>query len=234
MADKDFAQTETSQFPDEQAHRPTNYTPLVIASITLLGVAVCFATGFYIGEQYGTETSKSNKHAQLVTTLQSQQQELKTLKAEAKAWQQQEASTSQVGELTFYNELPNQSIIPEPIHANGAMPHPAKTPIITNENDDIQAVEKRLEDIIQKELSTSARSFRIQVASFKQHSDAKSLLPKLEKIGISSTIQKVNLPNIGVWYRVYSTPFAKEQQAMHTKLALKEKLNITGILIQDD
>jgi len=245
MADKDFAQVETSQFSVEQAYRErSNPKPLVLASLALIGVAVCFATGFYMGEKFGKETSKSNKHMDLVNTLKAQQAELKALKEESKTWRQHEASTSQVGELTFYNELPKQSIVPEFIHAKDAKKHQAISPsssisntthaALDNEKDDIQAVEKKLEHIIQQELNTSSRSFRIQVASFKSRSDAEIFLPKLKEIGVVANIQRVDLPNIGVWYRVYSATFGKEQQAIHAKLSIKEKLNITGIMIQND
>ncbi len=235
MADKDFAQIETSQFDSKDMAQPSNNKALWLSVLAISLSLLCFTAGFFLGEKHGLQTSENQDDSQFIATIKAQQKELLQLKEDEKKRQRQGITTSKVGELTFYNELPQQSIIPEPLHAPSNIKKSTATiPEINNENDNIQQVEKRIKDIIQQKLEHSARSFRIQVASFKLHKDALAFQPKLQDIGIQSTIHRVDLPNMGIWYRVFSTVFAKEEQAMHAKLAIKEKLHITGIMIQDD
>ncbi len=245
MSDKDFAHIETTDFEREYS-RTSNFKSLALTLTAVCLAILCFSVGFYIGENYGLETSKGNKNKTLVAKLESQQQELNTLKKEAEKWQQQEADTSQVGELTFYNELPEQSIVPEPLNPEtDAMSNSAfleslvaknklpTAPSINNANDDIKTTEKKLEDIIKAQLKTSSRTFRIQIASFKQKQDAERLAPKLLEIGLSSQVERVELGTLGVYYRVYTQSFSQEQKAIQAKQLIKEKMNITGIMVQN-
>jgi DedD protein len=243
MADKDFAHIETTHF--ELADTRASHNKSIIVTISAIAfVIVCFSAGFFMGEQHGVETVKGNKHNELVEKLQTQQKELKTLQIEAQKWRTQEANTSQIGELTFYNELPKQSIVPEPLNAGeeskadmldalAAKALQKKPPHISNEHDNIEATEKELEAIIKTQLSTSARSFRIQVASFKQQQDAERFTPKLSAIGIQANIQRAELAELGVFYRVYTESYPNEQQAIKAQKRIKEELQITGLLIQN-
>ncbi|MDQ6988703.1 MAG: SPOR domain-containing protein [Mariprofundaceae bacterium] len=240
MVDKDFAQVETSQFDSEDMRPATSNQGLWLSVVAIAFSMLCFGIGFYMGEKSGVEVSRGQGEHQFIATIKAQQEELKTLKEEAQQ-RQLEVSTSKVGELTFYHELPQQSIIPEPLDGPAKPKVATATSAISTlkvdinlEQESIAQVEQKIEDIIQAKLNNSARSFRIQIASFKLHKDALAFQPKLKDIGIESTIHRVDLPNIGIWYRVYSTSFSKEQQAMHAKLAIKDKLKVTGILIQDE
>jgi len=166
--------------------------------------------------------------------LQNQQKELETLKQAVEKNLDKEAATSQVGELTFYNELPKQSIVPEPLHASEVSTRPAASNIVDQPMDDIKAAEKKLDALIQDEMKTTSRSFRVQVASFSAEDDAKNFLPSLSKLGISPQIQKVNLATMGTRYRVFTNSYSDETNAMRAKQLIKEKLKIDGILIQND
>lgn len=230
MAEKDFAM-DTGQLSNNHAGNFNPYKTILIVVAAVAFSIVCFTLGFQMGEKHGVETTQGKKHQDLVQKLQSQQQELETLKQAAATQNNKEATTSQVGELTFYNELPKQSVVPEPLQESKM---PEKNVPNLRPSDDMQSVEKNLEALIQQELQSSSRTFRVQVASFTQHSDAEHFLPKLQSLGLTPQIQKVTLPNIGTRYRVFSQSFMQEQDGIRAKQLIKEKLHLDGILIQND
>ncbi|MDQ7005079.1 MAG: SPOR domain-containing protein [Ghiorsea sp.] len=240
MGDKDFAKVETTHFEQGESQKLSSKTAVITVTATTFAM-VCFAIGFYMGEQQGLEGSKSNKHDELVSKLQNQQRELNTLKEDAEKWQQQEANTSQVGELTFYNELPKQSITPEPL---GDQPQAVQGSVFLDKleadleksKDDKHAklaMERNLEDVIKAQMKKTSRSFRIQVASFTRRKDAEKFLPTLQSLGISAEVQYIEIPNKGVYFRVYTRSFMKEKDAIHAQQLIKQKLKIVGLLIQN-
>ncbi len=236
MAEKDFAKTDSSGFIHEDNHREANSRLTVILILALIFAMISFAIGFFMGEKHGLESDKGNKHAALVAKLQTQQQELEKLKQVAKKHRRQEVRTSQVGELTFYNELPKQSIVPEPLDGSEIkMPSISsqEDAAISDKKDDIQAAEEKLNAIIAREMNTSAQKFRIQIASFKQRKDAEALASQLGHMNIDTTIQRVNLAELGDRYRVHSTTFDKQDDAMQTKQRVHEKFGITAIIISE-
>jgi len=234
VADKDFAQLETTQFSSSQTAGLAKHKTTLIVGLAVVFSMICFAFGFFMGEKHGIESTQGKKHEELVMKLQNQQKELETLKQAVEKNLDKEAATSQVGELTFYNELPKQSIVPEPLHASEVSTRPAASNIVDQPMDDIKAAEKKLDALIQDEMKTTSRSFRVQVASFSAEDDAKNFLPSLSKLGISPQIQKVNLATMGTRYRVFTNSYSDETNAMRAKQLIKEKLKIDGILIQND
>lgn len=236
MAEKDFAHSETMQFGSKRDTPISSSKSALIVILALMFAIVCFAGGFFMGEKYGLETNKGNKQEELIITLQAQQKELDSYKKEAEKWRQKEASTSQVGELTFYNELPKQSIMPEPLSgaASHKKPKHAKAhPVIEEASDNLEATEQKLNEIIEKEMSTSTRKFRIQLASFKQRSDSENLVGQLKAVGVDASIDQVNLANIGIRYRVNTLPFDQHHRALSAKKLVKDKFHITGIIIAE-
>jgi len=245
MAEKDFANLDSGIFEHENEPAPQSKA-LLITILAVIFSIICFSAGFFMGEKRGLETNQGNKHQALIEKLQVQQHELTTLKKDAEKWQQQEASTSRVGELTFYNELPKQSIVPEPLNPETSniseqkLINPSKkqktvSDIVTDDTkDDLRTNEQKLTEIIQAQLRQSSRQFRVQVASFKQKKDAEHFTPKLAKIGISAEIQKVNLASLGEFYRVYSKSYTKQAKALQVKQLIKDKLQITGIIVEND
>ncbi|MDX8380768.1 MAG: SPOR domain-containing protein [Ghiorsea sp.] len=241
MAERDFGQLDATKFEDV---RPASSNKALFITILATVFAIsCFTVGFYTGEKHGLESGKGNQHETLVSKLQNQKQELESLRKEALNARQQEVRTSQVGELTFYNELPDQSINPEPLDAkpqviakpNSTFLDQLEAELKKDKQKKIadQQSSQKLEDIIKTQMQTTSRTFRIQVASFKEEQDAQQFLPRLERLGISAEVQRVKLGGLGVYYRVYSKSYMKEQDAMQAKELIKQKLFMTGILIQN-
>ncbi len=240
MADKDFAHIESAQF-DKDSGLSSSSKSVVITLLATVFAIICFGTGFYMGEKHGIEASKGNKQETLIAKLETQKKELEVLKEDAQKWQQQEANTSQVGELTFYNELPDQSINPEPldiqpkIKNNTVFLDKLEAELAKKQDKEkaLIATEQKLEDIIQAQLKTTSRTFKIQVASFTTKADAQRFLPKLKALGIPAEIQRVEISGRGIYYRVYSRSYQQEQEAIQAKKLIKQKLNIDGLMIQN-
>lgn len=229
MADKDFAHSETLQCEGSRDRPATKSKAIPIVILALIFAIASFAVGFFIGEKYALETSKGDKQEILLKTLKEQQKEIEAFKKEARKWQQIEANTLQVGELTFYNELPKQSVMPEPINAP-EKPITAKHVKVVSDNIE---TEKKLNTIIEKKMNTSTPQFRIQLASHKQRKYSEDFVAQLKKIGIEAEVHQVNLANLGIRYRVRTLPFKQREHALRTKKLVKEKFHITGILISE-
>jgi len=239
MSDKDFANTGVIQLEIDNSGAIHSTKPMTIASLSLAFAMACFAVGFFMGEKYALEASKGNKQAELLNTVKNQQKELEELKSEAKQWQQKEAQTSEVGELTFYNELPKQSVIPEPIHASDILDANTEKPVIKvntvidGSSDNLEANEDRLDRIIEQEMAKPSHIFRIQFASFKEKQESEIFVDRLKEVGVKTVIQRVDLENLGIRYRVKSTPYSEQDLALKTMDLVKEKFQITGIIISE-
>jgi cell division septation protein DedD len=82
-------------------------------------------------------------------------------------------------------------------------------------------------------MQTSSRSFRIQVASFRGNKGASALIYKLENLGIPAQVQRVDIQGKGVYYRVYTKPYMKEQDAIQAKALIFKKLKLKGIMVSN-
>ncbi|MES0370786.1 MAG: SPOR domain-containing protein [Mariprofundaceae bacterium] len=248
MAGHDFAQIEAPQPEDV---RPMKQSKVLLLIVVALGVvAGGFAIGFMVGQDMGMQKATSEDEARLVAQLKKQQEELADLREAAKT-RLPDVSTTQVGELTFYNELPQQSVDPEPLQTQVST---AKQPVVGLSAKDPS--EKLLKQIIEQELKQGgnkkpatasvalpsvepvrlskelAGDYYLQIASFQKQDIAENFFPKLNKIGYEGVIKRVDLPGLGTWYRVYAGPFASEQASETAKRNVKNKLKITGLIVK--
>jgi hypothetical protein len=238
MAERDFGYVEAAN-GEQHGNAMTANKPLIITVIATVFAMICFAVGFYMGEQHGLELNKGNKHEELISKLQKQKQEIQTLKEDAQKRQAQEANTSQVGELTFYNELPDQSINPEPLDAkplskdNSAFLDKLEAQLQKKDKHSAENTAQTIEEAISAHMQTSSRSFRIQVASFRENKEALALTYKLGNIGVPAEVQRIDIQDKGVYYRVYTKSYMKEQDAIQAKSLIFKKLKLKGIMVQN-
>ena len=246
MAERDFGQVEAAYDEQRGSSNPVN-KPFIITVVATVFAMICFAVGFYMGEQHGVELSKSNKQEDLVVKLQKQQKELEALKEDAKKWKAQEANTSQVGELTFYNELPEQSINPEPLDGkpidrqvsgikaphNSAFLDKLEAELSKKDKHAAENTAQTIEQAISAHMQTTSRTFRIQVASFRADKEAQALRTKLQNIGVPADVQRVDIQQKGVYYRVYTKSYMKEQDAIQAKELIHKKLKMVGIMVEN-
>jgi len=238
MAGQDFAQIEVPQPEDV---RPMKQSKVLLLTVTALCVvAGGFVVGFLVGHEMGIQKATSDDDERLQAKLKQQQMELATLRANAKK-RSPDVSTTQVGELTFYNELPKQSVDPEPLQMNSGQPQNSNPNKSSRERD---VSKEELKQIIEQELNqkrdpktngTLTRAegeYFLQVGSFQKQSDADIFFPKLKKSGFPGVIKRVKLPALGTWYRVYVGPFDTKEASEKAKIRVKSSLNITGLIVK--
>jgi len=253
LAGQDFAHIKETRPEDVRPMAQSKVLLLIVVALAV--VATGFAIGFMMGQEMGKQKATSAEKARLVEQLKAQQEELSKLRAAAKQ-RLPEISTTEVGELTFYNELPQQSVDPEPLTATTSTKREA-----TGKSEDIEAAtssEKLLKSLIEHELNqaqTSAaklelkpvhagsaakegtaaeNTYFLQLASFQKKNDADLFYPKLGKAGFEGVIKRVELSKLGTWYRVYAGPFSTKKRVEEAKQDVKQKLNITGLIVKGD
>lgn len=245
MGAQDFAQIEV---PQVEVQKPLSHVKtMVLTMLSVLLVLGTFMGGFWLGQKQGIETAAGEDKARLETLLREQQDEMDVLRQEAaKKKAQPEVSTTQVGDLTFYNELPAQSVKPAPLHAKKITENPL--PIKTVKNASIPSsstlemrkmIEKEMRQASEKKTTVVAHSnkpkaqgFILQVGSFQKQVDANAFLPKLTKHGFSPLVRRVELPKLGIWYRVYISGYDSKAAANKAKKAVKKSLNITALILK--
>ncbi|MDT8376005.1 MAG: SPOR domain-containing protein [Mariprofundaceae bacterium] len=236
MAGQDFAQIEAPQPEDV---RPMGRSKVLLLTMMALAVvAGGFVVGFMVGHEMGIQKATSDDDERLLAQLKQQQGELAKLRAEARK-RQPEVSTTQVGELTFYNELPKQSVDPEPMQMNrGQGIRSAGPDRNSKESTTSQAL---LKQIIEQEMgqkksekpADAAGGYYLQLASFQKQSAAETFFPKLEKSGFPGVIRRVELPGLGTWYRVYAGPFDSEETSEEARKSVKNSININGLIVKE-
>lgn len=235
MAGRDFAQVEAPTLPE---NHPGRFRSVLLVAGILLIVAISFMGGFWLGKEHGAQMVETAEKARLAKQVEKQQKELEALRKQAKQQQRKEAvSTTQVGELTFYNELPSQPVMPSSLSATDAGKG-KKAPSAATEKEKDTAL---LESIIQQELARTAPSsrtstsapaaFRLQVGSFQKRSDTRVLVEQLARLGLPVYVQAVELPELGLWHRVYAGPFASRTAAEAKQRLIREKLKISALLV---
>ncbi len=230
MAGQDFAQIEAPQPEDV---RPVGRGKVLLLTIMALAVvAGGFTIGFMVGHEMGMQKATSNDDERLLVQLKQQQGELAKLRSEAQK-RQPEVSTTQVGELTFYNELPRQSVDPEPMQMNKAQGVQSSKEIPGSKTLLKQIIEQELGQKMNENPADGAGEYYLQLASFQKQSDAESFFPKLAKNGLSGVIKRVELSKLGTWYRVYAGPFDSKQASEEAMKHAKNSLNITGLIVKE-
>jgi len=255
MAAQDFANVEE---PQVKVEKPlTHVKTMVLTTLSVLLMLGTFMAGFWLGKKQGIETASGADKARLEKLLKAQQDEMKILRQEAaKQTVQPDVSTTQVGDLTFYNELPNQSVKPAPLHAINAskksLPtHSARHVLSASTLEMRKMIEKEMHQgstenvklVIPKKSSQYVsmddskpikRGFILQVGSFQKRVDADAFLPRLTKHDLLPMVRRVELPRLGVWYRVYITGYTSRLAADKAKSTLKKSLNITALVLKAD
>lgn len=243
MPGQDFAQISVqAEVVRPEDVRPVSATKLMLFAIAVLALtAGSFAGGYEFGYKAGEESAQSESKARLVARMEEQKKELNRLRKEAEA-RGPEVSTTQVGELTFYNELPKQPVEPAPLSEAAEAPQAEKTPASTATGSDMllkQIIENELKQgapaaASQVDATKAARPFYVQAASFIKESDARAFAAKLQAVAMPSRIERVELANLGVRHRVFVGPYATRDKADAAKASLKAKMNVSGLVVRRD
>ncbi|PCI45606.1 MAG: hypothetical protein COB41_01225 [Proteobacteria bacterium] len=244
MAAQDFAQIEV---PQVEVEKPLSHVKtMVLTVLSVLLVLGTFMGGFWLGQKQGIETAAGEDKARLEKLLREQKNEMALLRQEAaKQKEPEEASTTQVGDLTFYNELPSQSVQPAPLHAESVPGKHLLVKTMVNANipssstlEMRKMIEKEMRQSPQKKTAVvvhrkaEVQGFILQVGSFQKQADADAFLPKLTKQGFSPLVRRVELQKLGTWYRVYISGYDSKEAANKAKDTVKKSLNITALVLR--
>ncbi|MDX8407559.1 MAG: SPOR domain-containing protein [Mariprofundaceae bacterium] len=242
MARHDFAHNEAPIAP----HNSSLGALMPVLAILLVAL-LCFAGGYWLGQaQSGHKpvaVSKSTvpeaEYINLKARFEKQLTQLEELGSELAKWKAiaKRDASSKVGDLQFYKDLPNQSVMPAPmkdseIEGKSAASRPASTePAAVYAPE--EASSQMLASIIGREMQRSPKAeFRIQAGSFRSLADAQPLERRLHAAGFTSFIEAVDLGDKGVWQRVYVGPFESRGAAEKAKRNLRDKLKISGLLVR--
>ncbi len=233
MAGQDFAHN-AAPSKNVAAGGATSALP-VVAIIIVAGA--CFAAGYWLGaadiQQTGNRIDVDAIEAQLAVKdaeAKMQQARVETLEALVEQWKNKagQGAHTKVGELNFYKSLPKQSVTPAPVSAKADKPTPKQ--VVKRPDQSVRVQQPLNSEHAKKAIDRSA--YRIQIASFRKHNDAAPILLKLSKAGFPAFVEKVNLGDKGLWFRVYAGPFASKSMAESNQQKIEQKVNIKGLLVR--
>lgn len=237
MAGRDFAKVEA---PSRQNAKATKRASSGSNS-TLVGVLTILGIGFFAGFLLGKENAAGKRvappddpeKAALQETVKQQEVELKILQAQVDKLSQKDDKADKLGDLTFYSELPKQSVVPAPLtepddkQIQAKMQPKAVSP-------ETRAVPARAEPKPASAPVASAVAasgeYRVQTGSFRDVSDTATLVRKLNGIGLQASVTMVDLGSKGQWHRVYVGPFASKDDADRVQRLIKARLGINGLV----
>lgn len=249
MADRDFAHVQATVKPDAPVSGVSGLRTALLVVGMLIVVTMSFVGGYWLGGQQGHESAalvaaKDRLEAQ----LQAQTKELQILRQQARNGAKALADslpTSEVGDLTFYTDLPKQSVKPQPLSQPVASPEVPSSSSATSSpattsptGQPAAASSKMVGSIIQRELerkpadASAAGSYYVQAASFRDVNVAAGMQSKLQAAGFASKIQRADVAGRGTWYRLQVGPYASHEAADAARLVLGKKMHMQGIVIR--
>ena len=125
MADRDFARVQATVKPDDPVSGVSSLRAFLLVVGMISVVIMSFGSGYWLGGQQGHESAVVAAKARLEAQLQAQTKELQMLRQQARNKAKASANSSptmEVGDLTFYTDLPKQSVKPQPLSQPVASP----------------------------------------------------------------------------------------------------------------
>lgn len=247
MAGQDFARVKAPKRKKQESN-PASGSLAAIFGIVFAAI-VCFAAGYWLGGSQGNLPETANgklaaAQAQLdekMAQLKLQQARIDELEESIVKWKNrvEQKASDKLGELQFYKNLPRQSVTPAPISEAASMPAAAKPSPAAGEAEKTapRTIDAPAAEMVKKEPPASKTSdkqaYRLQIVSYQSRDDAASFQRKLFNAGFSASVQPVDLPGRGKWYRVYAGPFTDEASALKARHDIQARMKIRGMLVRD-
>jgi len=237
MAKQDFAQVKSAT----QTKSGSDSGAMLSAVGIVMIAALCFGAGYWLGSANGQQAGNSVDVDAVEAKLAIQVAENNVLLAKAEAlrdsveqWKrkEQQDAHSKVGDLSFYKELPKQSVTPAPMPdmpVATVTPKVVAKPVPAQRSEVVKAVNGSHASAIAKQPLHDV--YRIQLASFRTQSDAMVVQQKLSQAGFSALIHKVDLGRKGLWYRVYAGPYHSKSIAEADQKKIGKKIKLKGFLV---
>jgi len=244
MAKQDFAQVKASTHTESGSGSGS-----ILSAIGIVAIAgLCFSGGYWLGagdiRQTGTKTDTDAVEAKLAVQvaenkiLQAKNESLQALATQWKARAEQGAH-AKVGELTFYKELPKQSVTPAPVPDTAKVKtQPGKQ---TADVHQVAAANAAHGTTVPDTVNTTSSIlhsssqivYRIQLASFRSEADAMVMQKKLTRAGFISQVKKADLGNKGQWFRLYAGPYDSRTKAEAAQQNINAQVKVKGFIIRD-
>jgi len=238
MAKRDFAHVQAQV---KKGDGKEKMSAAMIAISLIFTAVLAFFGGYMAGDRQNSTIVLQNEKAALQTDLIEQEKRIVELEKRLAASLERgkpaakKAATERVGDLTFYSELPRQKVMPSPLGDTGPAAKQSKgaealemRAAITRAG--IASVEQKTAD---DEHDNAMTSYRLQVGSFIRRSDAEGLMNRMALAGVEAKISEAQVAGVGTRYRVYTGPHVGLANAEGAKSLVREKLNITGLLLRE-
>ncbi len=241
MAPKDFAEVAG---PAPQRSGGINWRAMLVVAAGLLVVAGGFVAGYSLGVKRGRMLAEHADKQRLLDEIRKQKEELARIKQQSSKAKVEDHST-EVGELTFYNDLPKQAVTPAPLSEASAPPTRSGATAARRKGADSD-----VGDIIQHHLAHSGAGrqtssnaaahaarpaaggdWRVQVGSYQRREDAEALAGKTRGQGFPVMVEQTNVPGLGMWFRVYVGPFAARSEAERAQVKVRKVMHISGLVL---
>lgn len=247
MARQDFAQVKSTT----QSKSGSGFAAAMSAVGIVMIAVLCFGGGYWLGssneDQAGGSAGIHADVAAVEAKLAAQVAENKLLQARNEAlqdsvgqWKQkaQQDAHSKLGDLSFYKELPKQSVTPAPMPdtpAATANPRPEVKAAVSEQSvasviAKSSGLESHAPDSVKQEKVQGG--YRIQLASFRARSDAMVMQGKLAKAGFRALVHQVDLGEKGQWYRIYAGPYHSRAVAEADQKKIEKKIKLKGFLVR--
>lgn len=157
-----------------------------------------------------------------------------------------QATTTEPGNLTFYENLPkgNQAplgsginhppelkkVVKQPEPAVTAAPAPVAPASSAAPAKATEISPLPTPDVLATPVTRAGGAFVVQVASFRLKEDATKLIKRLESYPLRPFVESADLGQKGVWYRVLAGPFATRDDADRAVVLLQEKEKLSAIV----
>ncbi len=242
MAGQDFARVEASR----EAGRGDGAWGASAGALAFgIGLALGLAAGWGAasallrggGASDAEQARQADRIAALEKRIAERDDEIKALKEKLARLSQPDR---QVGELTFYSELPAEPVTPAPLPGEPAAPSRGAEGRARAAHPSPQEKDM-LAGIIQREIARDdARkpqpahgAWRVQAASFRARADAEALVRRLAEQGFHASIRDARRASGERWHRVMLGPWRTRGEAERAASRLKAKAGLRGIIVRE-
>lgn len=189
--------------------------------VAILAGFAGFGGGYWFGLQQGIQGEDGPARHELAATIERQAKRIAALEAEKeKALADAEV---EIGELTFYHDLPSQSVDPTPAPVADKAEAVAAAPAAAT----VRARQPTVEA-----MPAASGDYLLQVASFRNPDDAAKLQDRLAAAGLRAYSKAVDLPQRGRWYRIYLGPYGQREQAERVRAEVLEKFRLDAMIVR--
>ncbi len=238
MAARDFAEVPG---PAPQRGGGVNWRVIVVVAGGLAVVAGGFVAGYSLGERRGRMLAEHAGKQRLLDEIARQKKELARLKKSTKAAAANRPGATpagELGELTFYNDLPRQPVAPAPLPEAEQPPVGRVSAPDAGHADVGHIIRQAMRQPAARPADQGAPArgavgrWRVQVGSYQRREDAEALASRARGKGFPATVEQAMVPGLGLWFRVYVGPYAGRDAALAAQARVRKTMRISGLLLR--